>query len=394
MQTIQKNALEKLNAVLSFVKNSFVGKDEVIDLLGIALIGRENAFLLGSPGTAKSAIVRMLSNSVEDGQNFEYLLTRFTEPNELFGAFDIRKLKEGELITNTTGMLPEASVVFLDEIFNANSAILNSLLMALNERIFRRGQETKKLPALMFVGASNQLPEDEALAALLDRFLVRVKCENVSPDNLQAVLMAGRKLEKNTLNGSSTETQPKITPQEIIELQNLSKQVDLSDVLKAYLDLIHSLRNTGVKVSDRRAVKVQNLVAASAVMCGREKAILSDLWVLKYIWDNEEQVEILQGIVNSVVEKDLDKQNETGENFMNHPQALSNTIPNAEELIKEILELQKEWEKESQSFEQKNLIKDKLRYLQNRSNWIKNTQHKTHIQTEIENLWKKILKSV
>lgn len=390
MQITQKNTLEKLNAVLSFIKNAFVGKDEVIDLLGIALIARENAFLLGSPGTAKSAIVRMLSNSVEEGQNFEYLLTRFTEPNELFGAFDIRKLKEGELITNTTGMLPEASVVFLDEIFNANSAILNSLLMALNERIFRRGQETKKLPALMFVGASNQLPEDEALGALLDRFLVRVKCENVNPDALGAVLMAGRKLEK----GNSTTEQPTILPKEIIELQNVSKQVDLSEILKTYLDLIHSLRNTGVKVSDRRAVKVQNLVAASAVMCGREKAILSDLWVLKYIWDNEEQVEILQGIIDSVIEKDLDKQNETGQNFENHPQALSNKTPNAEELIKEILNLQKEWEDENQTYEKKNLIKDKLRYLQNRSNWIKNTQHKTHIQTEIENLWQKILQSV
>ncbi len=394
MQITQKNALDKLNTVLSFIKNSFVGKDEVIDLLGIALIARENAFLLGAPGTAKSAIVRMLSNSVEDGQNFEYLLTRFTEPNELFGAFDIRKLKEGELITNTTGMLPEASVVFLDEIFNANSAILNSLLMALNERIFRRGQETKKLPALMFVGASNQLPEDEALGALLDRFLVRVKCENVNPDNLGAVLMAGRKLEKENLNGSDKEQQPKINPQEIRELQNLSKQVDLSDILKVYLDLIHSLRNTGVKVSDRRAVKVQNLVAASAVMCGRDKAILSDLWVLKYIWDNEEQVEILQGIIDTLIEKDLDKQNETGQNLINHPQSFSNNIPNAEELIKEILNLQKEWEAENQTYEQKNVIKDKLRYLQNRSNWIKNTQHKTHIQTEIENLWQKILQAV
>lgn len=96
--------------------------------------------MLGPPGTAKSAIVRALSESIEGGKNFEYLLTRFTEPNEIFGPCDIRKLKEGELVTNTEGMMPEASLVFLDEIFNANSAILNSLLMALNEKIFRRGK--------------------------------------------------------------------------------------------------------------------------------------------------------------------------------------------------------------------------------------------------------------
>ncbi len=105
---------------------------------------------------------------------FDYLLTRFTEPNELFGPFDIRKLREGDLVTNTEGMLPEADFVFLDELLNANSAILNSLLMALNERSFRRGRETRKLPALMFVGASNSLPEDGALGALFDRFLLRV----------------------------------------------------------------------------------------------------------------------------------------------------------------------------------------------------------------------------
>jgi MoxR-like ATPase len=188
------NKVDKLNTVLQYLKDAFIGKDEIIDLLGISLIARENAFLLGPPGTAKSAIIRLLSSCIEDGKNFEYLLTRFTEPNEIFGPFDIRKLKEGELITNTEGMMPEASMVFLDEIFNANSAILNSLLMALNEKIFRRGKETKKLPALMFVGASNVLPEDESLNALLDRFLIRIQCDYVDTDRLEEVLLAGLNL--------------------------------------------------------------------------------------------------------------------------------------------------------------------------------------------------------
>ena len=262
--------VDKLNRVLSFVKESFVGKDEVIDLLGVSLIAKENAFLLGPPGTAKSAIVRQLSDCIEEGKNFEYLLTRFTEPNEIFGPFDIRKLKEGELVTNTEGMMPEASLVFLDEIFNANSAILNSLLMALNEGVFRRGKETKKLPALMFVGASNILPEDEALNALLDRFLIRIKCDYVDPDRLNEVLIAGWKLENVSVN-----ERPSIKPDEIIELQKLSRKVDLSPVRKQYVDLVHNLRNTGIKVSDRRAVKIQNLIAASAFMCNRTEAILS-----------------------------------------------------------------------------------------------------------------------
>src|SRR4051812_31591057 len=169
--------------ILEPMKRSFVGKDEIIDLLGLCLVARENLFLLGPPGTAKSALVHELARKL-DGNVFDYLLTRFTEPNEIFGPFDIRKLREGELVTNTEGMLPEASLVFLDELLNANSAILNSLLMALNERVFRRGRETRALPTLMVVGASNRLPEDEALNALFDRFLLRVCCENVPGERL------------------------------------------------------------------------------------------------------------------------------------------------------------------------------------------------------------------
>ena len=374
-------AIEKLNSVLRYTKDSFIGKDEIVDLLGISLIARENAFLLGPPGTAKSAIIRLLSGCVKEGRNFEYLLTRFTEPNELFGPFDIRKLKEGELVTNTEGMMPEASMVFLDEIFNANSAILNSLLMALNEKIFRRGKETKKLPALMFVGASNVLPEDEALNALLDRFLIRVRCDYVDTDLLDQVLLAGWKLENN-----KTQEKPEITPAEIIELQQLAKQVDLAPIRRQYVDLVHNLRNTGIKVSDRRAVKVQNLLAASALICGRREAILSDLWVLKYIWDTEEQIEILAGIIDSIIEKD--------QSTRAHPQAMFNKTPNAEELMKEVNLLSGKWESGSLSFEEQNVVKDKLRYVQTRCNWIKNNEHKQHIQTQIEGLWQKMLQTI
>ncbi|NHN25744.1 AAA domain-containing protein [Flavobacterium jejuense] len=374
------NTLHTLNALLKHIKETFIGKNEIVDLLGICLLARENAFLLGPPGTAKSAIVRALSNGIEDGKNFEYLLTRFTEPNEIFGPFDIRKLKDGELVTNTEAMMPEASMVFLDEIFNANSAILNSLLMALNEKIFRRGKETKKLPALMFVGASNLLPEDEALNALLDRFLLRVKCDYVDPDLLNEVLLAGWKLENKT-----AETTPTIKADEVRELQAATRKVDLASIRKEYVDLIHSLRNAGINVSDRRAVKIQNLIAASAFICGRDTAILSDLWVLKYIWDTEEQVEVLEGIVNHVIEKDTSEKA--------HPQAVYNKVPDAEEVMKEVKYLSEKWNDSTLSFEEQNIIKDKLRYVQTRCDWIKNQEQKKYIQEEIEQLWQKMLKT-
>lgn len=370
--------IEKLTEVISFVKNTFVGKDEIIDLLGICLIARENAFLLGPPGTAKSAIVRTLSGCIEHGKNFEYLLTRFTEPNEIFGPFDIRKLKEGELVTNTEGMMPEASLVFLDEIFNANSAILNSLLLALNEKIFRRGKQTIDLPALMFVGASNLLPEDEALAALLDRFLIRVKSDNVNPELLGQVLLAGWDLENNK-NGKK----PTIQPEDIQALQQACRKVDLTSIRDEYLLLIAKLRNAGLVVSDRRAVKFQNLLAASALICGRDVAILSDFWVLKYTWDTEEQIEILAGLVDQVIGEE--------EHPKAHPQTHFNKMPDAEALMKEVKNLSEKWEAETLSYADQNILKDKLRYLQSRSRWIPEGEPKNFLIAEIENLWKKAL---
>jgi MoxR-like ATPase len=374
------SSVDRLNKVSGFIKNSFVGKDDIVDLLMISLVARENTFLLGPPGTAKSAIVRLLSACIQEGKNFEYLLTRFTEPNEIFGPFDIRKLKEGELLTNTEGMLPEASMVFLDEIFNANSAILNSLLMALNERIFRRGKETRKLPALMFVGASNQLPEDETLQALLDRFLLRVKCDYVDTDQLEQVLVSGWQLQKETTGI------PQILPQEIQELQALARQVELTSVRKAYVHLIHAFRNAGIRFSDRRAVKVQNLLAASAVLCGRNEANVSDFWVLRYVWDSEDQIELLAAMVNKTLDENPSEKS--------HPQAQKSRVPNAEEIAKELNDLLERWNSGNLGLDEQNVVKDKLRYLQSRSHWIQNPEHKNHLQQQMEQLWQKMLQTV
>jgi MoxR-like ATPase len=270
-------------------------------------------------------------------------------------------------------------MVFLDEIFNANSAILNSLLMALNERVFRRGKEHRKIPALMFVGASNQLPEDESLNALLDRFLIRVKCDYVDPERLEDVLIAGRKLASDHSHDI-----PKVAPKELIFLQQQAKMVDLSMVRKEFISLIHSLRNTGVNISDRRAVKVENLISASAIISGRNTANLSDLWVLKYIWDTEEQIEVLAGIVDKIIDVD--------ESEAPHPQASFNRAPDPEELLKEIESIDSKWDSDQLTFEEKNLLKDKLRYLQTRTGWISKVEHKDHIESAIEAIWEKMLK--
>lgn len=370
--------VDKLNNVLQHIKTTFVGKDDIIDLMGICLAGRENMFLLGPPGTAKSALVRELAKWLH-GNTFEYLLTRFTEPNELFGPFDIRRLREGDLVTNTEGMLPEAHLIFLDELLNANSAILNSLLMVLNERIFRRGRETKHLPALMIVGASNHLPEEEALQALFDRFLIRVRCDYVDPHQLNDVLDAGWLLEQKKLTGMQG-----IGTDDILHLQSLIPQVDMQEIRPAYIDLIEKLRNAGVQVSDRRAVKLQRLIAASALLCKRVKAYRSDMWVLRYIWDTDEQLEVIAGIVNAALEEEKELE-------QLHPRATINSAPNADDIYKEVLQMTEQWQHPDTTGAERSVIKDRLRYLNGRCEWISNADQRNYVLKPIDELWQQIM---
>src|SRR6267142_5988168 len=180
--------------VVDVLKQRFVGRDEVIDLIALAVVAGEHLFLHGPPGTAKSALIRHFAQSVK-GRYFEYLLTRFSEPNEVFGPIDLARLRDGTVATVTDGMLPEAEFAFLDELFNANSAILNNLLTVLNERVYRRGAETHRLPLVSLFSASNHLPEDEALRALFDRFLLRCQVKSLRREAMPALLRAGWGLE-------------------------------------------------------------------------------------------------------------------------------------------------------------------------------------------------------
>ncbi|MCR9232126.1 MAG: AAA family ATPase [bacterium] len=363
------------DTILSPMKQTFVGKDEIIDLLGICLVARENLFLLGPPGTAKSALVQDLSRRIE-GNIFDYLLTRFTEPNEIFGPFDIRKLREGELITNTEGMLPEATFVFLDELLNANSAILNSLLMVLNERIFRRGRETRALPTLMVVGASNHLPEDSALGALFDRFLVRVRCDNVEPDQLSQVLTAGWKMDVKR-----EQTQGTMSIDEIRSLQNSLAQANFSQVQSDYVALIHRMRKAGIDVSDRRAVKLQRLLAASAILSGRLKVNRTDFWILRSIWHTEEQIEILASLVNDAIDQADETEKQSG-----HPRSRSADVPDPELLVRDIEQLEQRCDDESLTEIERAQLQDQVTLLASRCQWVESDQQKTFLTAKIDKL--------
>lgn len=365
--------------VLEPMKRAFVGKDEVIDLLGVSLVARENLFILGPPGTAKSALVQDLAQRIE-GQVFDYLLTRFTEPNEIFGPFDIRKLREGDLVTNTEGMLPEATFVFLDELLNANSAILNSLLLVLNERVFRRGRETRSLPTLMVVGASNRLPEDDALEALFDRFLLRVRCDNVSPEELSNVLAASWLLDFGPEGNGAT-----VSVEGVRALHGLLRYVDVAAVRPDYVELIHRLRHAGISVSDRRAAKLQRLMGASALLCGRLQVNRTDMWVLRYIWDTEEQQDVLATIVKDALEKANEE-----EKSDSHPRSRGDDAPDPEHLARDLERIANRFESEDLPASERTYLRDQLNLLASRCQWVEDPQQRTHLESEANSLLERI----
>src|SRR5579859_7883506 len=292
---------ERLSQLARTLQDRFLGKDEVIRLLCIAVLAGEHAVLIGPPGTAKSALIRTFARLMH-AHYFEYLLTRFTEPNEIFGPVDIGAFREGRYERRTEGMLPQAEIVFLDEVFKSNSAILNALLTLLNERRYTSGGQVLKCPILSCFGASNEVPTDETLTAIFDRFILRIRSDNLDAYHFQDLLEKG--IQHEIMGLTDAQVQPLASAREIQELHRAFAQRMRfrEDFFSAYKGLIFQIRAEGVSVSDRRVVKLLKLFAASAFLDGRPEPDAGDFFVLKHIWNNEDQAAILESIVTPVLE--------------------------------------------------------------------------------------------
>lgn len=294
--------LQRMRSLARALESQFLGKQETIRLMVISVLAGEHIALIGPPGTAKSALVRTFSKLISSVY-FEYLLTRFTEPNELFGPVDMPAFRQGTYRRRTEGMMPEAEVVFLDEIFKSNSAILNALLTVLNERKFNNGGTVVDVPLISVFGASNEVPSDESLQAIFDRFLLRVRSEHLDAYHFQELVQRGVALELERL-GARPPQEPFVTTQELRAIQpEIARRMQVSDELMAtYKSLVFQIRAEGVSLSDRRVVKLLKLMAASAYFDGRPAADTSDLFVLKHVWNTLEQADILDGIVAPVLD--------------------------------------------------------------------------------------------
>jgi MoxR-like ATPase len=206
-------------------------------------------------------------------------------------------------------MLPDAEIVFLDEIFKSNSAILNALLSILNERRFFTGSATINVPLGSLYGATNEVPNDDALGAIFDRFIVRTLSENLDSFHFHGLVERGVRAEADALAtgpaASAEVARPLISLAEVRRLQAaLPALMRFSEeFLARYKGLVFQLRSEGVTVSDRRVVKLLKLFAASALIDGRPAANDGDFFVLRHVWNSTDQIPLIEDIVGPVLEK-------------------------------------------------------------------------------------------
>lgn len=284
-----------MNSNVEGIKNYLCGyyleREEVISGLLTAFIARENILLIGSPGEAKSEIVNELAKCFMGASYFQYLLTPFTTPEELFGPVKLDSLKQGVYERNMSGKMPEAHFVFNDEIFKSSSAILNAQLTIMNEKIYHNNG-TVKVPLMSVVGASNEYPEeDSGLDALDDRFILRYEVEPVKDTaNFQRILTY-------TSNIGSA---PKLPLQDLVMLQ---EQVDMvgidSDVLDAISRMRIELSDENIVPSTRTWRKAVKVCKAHAVLHNRTSVSYADLKILKHVlWKKPLHKDIVGGIVH------------------------------------------------------------------------------------------------
>ncbi len=288
--------LKRLETSREILRDTLTGRDEAVDALVLATLAQEHVLLVGPPGTAKSDLVVRFAAAFK-AQCFRYLLTRFSEPPELFGPMDIEKFKNGTYHVRTEGMLPAAEIAFLDEVFHGSSAILNALLTLVQERVFHNGAVVERTPLMTLVGATNDLPDDATLKAFSDRFLLRVRVDPVDDDALEALLERGWTLEQKRIQRVVDVAEAQLTSAELCTLHTRLAEVDLKPVRGLLAELIRRLRAEGIELSDRRIVKTQKLVGAAALMDRLTEASAIHLSPLRHIWTRSEEAKAVTDVV-------------------------------------------------------------------------------------------------
>src|SRR5258706_8953038 len=267
-------ALATLARIREELEQSFVERSDVITGALVALLSRSNVLLVGPPGTAKSMLADELCRRIDGAVYFQWLLTKFTTPEEVFGAISLKGLEADEYRRVTAMKLPEAHVAFLDEVFKANSSILNAVLTLVNERLFHNGRAIERVPLLTLFGATNELPDEDELAALYDRFLLRFVLGYVQEDfRFLRMLGAAAPAQRTTLALAA-----------LGELQEAAARLPVPPVVLRHLaDVRRELGQKQIVASDRRYRQSLAVLRARAFLAGRESVAEEDLAFLEHV---------------------------------------------------------------------------------------------------------------
>ena len=296
--------IERFKLLLQEMNRGIYEKETEISLSLLAALAGESIILLGPPGVAKSMVARQLKTAFREAQSFEYLMSRFSTPDEIFGPVSIQKLKTSDTYERAVeGYLPTADVVFLDEIWKAGPAIQNTLLTVINEKIFRNGNREMHLPLKLLVAASNELPaKGEGLEALWDRFVIRIESRPIKLEkNFRAMLLEVKseeqrasevKSEEQGVKKQSSAAEEKANSNAITaeEYAGWTERIDKIGVKIEVLDAISAIRKSlravnvdeaaerrNIYVSDRRWKNIVRLLRTSAYMQDREEVDICDL---------------------------------------------------------------------------------------------------------------------
>ncbi|HPG59103.1 MAG TPA: AAA family ATPase, partial [Candidatus Wallbacteria bacterium] len=295
---------EKLKKLISDLNEGLIDREEIVKLSLLTMLAHENILIIGPPGTAKSEIARRLSHVIKNGEYFEYLLTKFTTPEEIFGPLSIKELKEDRFRRNTQGYMPDAKVAFLDEIFKANSSVLNSLLTIINEKIYHNGKEKLKVPLISLVGASNELPAgDDELNAIYDRFIIKLIVDYVNDGDARALFNVRSK--EFTIDENNA-----VTEEELSAIKNDFDEIKIPENIIEAIEEIRSdyksafKENKVERISDRKFIKLLNLLKVSAYTNERNEVNYSDLLLLRNcLWNDPKNALKVSDIIVRIVNK-------------------------------------------------------------------------------------------